>query len=96
MDRGLRPASLRRREAAGRLSMAKSFVIPTWLTPEGEPVSCLEKIKVLNENLEEIRALAQEALEDAVLMGADEAQFRKILNDLAQGLENPYKKANAK
>jgi hypothetical protein len=72
--------------------MAKALDIPTWLTPDGEPVSCLEKIKVLNENLEEIRAMAQEALEDAVLMGADEAQFRKILNDLAQGLVNPYKK----
>src|SRR5262249_44910778 len=36
--------------------------IPTWRTPEGELVSCLEKIKVLNENLEELRALAQEAL----------------------------------
>ncbi len=54
----------------------KKLDIPTWLTPEGEPVSCLEKIKVLNENLEEIQALAQEALEDAVLMGADETQFR--------------------
>ena len=24
---------------------------PVWRTPEGEPVSCVEKIKVLNENL---------------------------------------------
>ncbi|HXQ49594.1 MAG TPA: hypothetical protein VN802_00740 [Stellaceae bacterium] len=76
--------------------MAKALDIPTWLTPEGEPVSCLEKIKVLNENLEEIRALAQEALEDAVLMGADETQFRKILNDIAQGLVNPYKNPGQK
>lgn len=66
--------------------------IPTWLTPEGEPVSCLEKIKVLNENLEEIRVLAEEALADAVLMGADEAQFRQVLHNLAEGLVNPYKK----
>ena len=40
--------------------------LPNWLTPAGEPVSCLDKIKVLNENLEEIRELAQDALEDAV------------------------------
>lgn len=75
--------------------MAKGLDIPTWLTPEGEPVSCLEKIKVLNENLEEIRVLAEEALADAVLMGADEAQFRKVLHTLAEGLENPYKKGAA-
>ena len=28
---------------------------PVWRTPEGEPVSCVEKIKVLNENLAELR-----------------------------------------
>jgi hypothetical protein len=66
--------------------------LPTWLTPEGDPVTCVEKIKVLNENLEELRALAQDALEDAVLMGCDEAQFREVLRRLAEGVVNPYKK----
>jgi len=65
---------------------------PTWLTPEGEPVSCLEKLKVLNENLAEIQEMSQEALEDAILMGCDEAQFRAVLEKLAQSLVNPYKK----
>jgi hypothetical protein len=64
---------------------------PAWRTPEGEPVSCVEKIKVLNENLEELRALAQDALEDAVLMGCDESQFRQILGRLVQQVENPYR-----
>jgi hypothetical protein len=70
--------------------------LPTWLTPAGEPVSCLDKIKVLNENLDEIRAMAQDALEDAVLMGCDEAQFRQVLRALGEGLENPYKGATNK
>jgi len=65
---------------------------PRWLTPEGEPVSCLDKIKVLNENLTEIQEMAQEALEDAILMGCDEAQFRAVLEQLARSLVNPYKK----
>lgn len=68
------------------------LTLPTWLTPEGEPVSCLDKIKVLNENLEEIRQLAQDALEDAVLMGCDETQFRSVMRALAESLENPYRK----
>jgi hypothetical protein len=68
--------------------------IPTWLTPEGEPVSCLEKIKVLNENLEEIQAMAQEALEDAILMGADENQFRSVIKKISESLVNTYKKGN--
>ena len=66
--------------------------LPVWLTPEGEAVSCLEKIKVLNENIEEIRELAQDALEDAVLMGCDEAQFRDVLEQLLAALYNPYRK----
>jgi hypothetical protein len=63
-----------------------------WRTPEGEPVSCREKIKVLTENLGELRQMAQDALEDAVLMGCDEAQFRGIVRALLDGLVNPYKK----
>ncbi len=66
--------------------------LPIWLTPQGEKVSCIEKIKVLNENLEEIHALAQEALEDAVLMGCDERQFRQVIEKIAQAIVNPYKK----
>jgi len=72
--------------------MSEANDFPTWLTPDGEPVSCVEKIKVLNENLAELRELAQEALEDAVLMGCDERQLRKVLADIVAGLVNPYAK----
>jgi len=65
---------------------------PVWHTPEGEPVSCLDKIKVLNENLAELRAMAQDALEDAVLMGCDETQVREVLAGIVAGLVNPYRR----
>jgi hypothetical protein len=65
---------------------------PAWHTPEGDPVSCVEKIKVLNENLAELRGLAQDALEDGVLMGCDEAQLREVLAGIIVGLVNPYRK----
>ncbi|MGB5081546.1 MAG: hypothetical protein WBO23_12480 [Burkholderiales bacterium] len=64
---------------------------PVWRSPAGEVVSCLEKLKVLRENLEEIHQLCQDALEDAVLMGCDENQFRRVLTELVQRIENPYK-----
>jgi hypothetical protein len=70
---------------------AAEFKPPVWLDPAGEPVSCVEKIKVLNENLDEIKEMCQEALEDAVLMGCDEAQFRGVIDQLAKSLVNPYK-----
>jgi hypothetical protein len=72
--------------------MSETDDFPVWRTPEGEPVSCVEKIKVLNENLAELRDLAQEALEDAVLMGADEHQVREVLASIVSGLVNPYQK----
>jgi hypothetical protein len=73
-------------------TMSETNDFPTWLTPEGEPVSCVEKIKVLNENLAELRELAQEALEDAVLLGCDERQLREVLANIIAGLVNPYAK----
>ena len=65
---------------------------PAWRQPDGSPVSCAEKIKVLNENLAEIEQMAQDALEDAILMGCDEGQVRMVLSRLVDGLTNPYRK----
>jgi hypothetical protein len=72
--------------------MAKTLDFPVWRTQEGEPVSCVDKIKVLNENLAELAEMAQEAFEDAVLMGADEAQVRRVLAGILAGVVNPYRK----
>src|SRR3954465_2774572 len=68
------------------------FSPPPGKRRDGKPVSCLEKIKVLNENLEEIRGLAQDALEAAVLMGCDEAQIRAVFTAMLEDLKNPYRK----
>ena len=68
------------------------LAFPIWRAPNGEPVTCIEKIKVLNENLAELRDLAQEALEDAVLMGCDEVQVRDVLAGIVADLVNPYRR----
>ena len=70
---------------------SEAIDFPVWRTPEGEPVSCVEKIKVLNENLAELRVLAQDAFEDGVLMGCDEGQVREVLAGIVAGLVNPYR-----
>ena len=61
-----------------------------WRTPEGKIIACVEKNKVLQENLDEIRQACRDALEDAVLMGCDEQQFRQVLAELVAQLKNPY------
>jgi hypothetical protein len=66
------------------------FSPPAWRAVDGSPLACVEKIKVLNENLKEIEALAQDALEDGILMGCDEAQLREALAAIVGSLVNPY------
>jgi len=63
-----------------------------WRTPEGAPVSCAEKVKVMAQNFEELRQVMQDALEDAVLMGCDEDQVRSEIARLADRLETSFRK----
>lgn len=61
-----------------------------WRQADGQAVSCEEKLKVLNENLSEIRQLCQDAFEDALLMGCDEEQVRDVFASVVATLHNPY------
>lgn len=72
---------------------SKPFEAPVWQQPDGNPVSCVEKIKVLNQNLTELQQMAQDLVEDAVLMGCDEAQIRAVLDQMIGNLKNPYRKS---
>jgi len=60
-----------------------------WPQPDGTPVSCREKLKTLAENHAELDQVMQDAFEDAVLIGVDEAAMRAILADMVQGLRSP-------
>jgi hypothetical protein len=62
-----------------------------WRSPEGELISCTEKLKVLRENLQEIQQVCQDAFEDALLMGCDEDQVRAVFTQLIADMKNPYK-----
>ena len=61
----------------------------TWRMADGTPVSCREKVKMLDENHAEVRQVLQDAFEDAVLMGVDEAAMRRIFADLVESLRSP-------
>lgn len=62
----------------------------TWRQPDGKAVSCEEKLKVLDDNVAEIRQMCQDAFEDALLMGCDEAQVRHVFASVIASLHNPY------
>lgn len=65
--------------------------LPKWYGDDGHIVSCTEKVKVMSENMQELYQLAQDAFEDALLMGCGEAQVREFLMELVRGVENPYR-----
>ena len=67
-------------------------LLPTWLRDDTSIVACTEKIKVMQENFDEIRQIAQDALEDGLLMEVSEAQIREALHQLVDMLVNPYQK----
>ena len=66
-----------------------SAAVAIWPQPAGEPVSCRDKVEILNENYEELRHVMQDAFEDALLMGVDEAFLRSLFADLVAGLKPP-------
>ncbi len=69
--------------------------LPIWVRNDGSVVSCTEKIKVMRENFEEIKQIAQDALEDGLLLEVSEMQIRETLHQLIDQLVNPYLKSKA-
>jgi len=74
------------------MSSAKYPSPIVWTQPDGSPVSCVEKIALLNDNLGLLKQECQDVLEDAVLMGCDEQQVRDVLHDVVNQIVNPLKK----
>jgi hypothetical protein len=60
-----------------------------WLQTDGTPIACREKLRVLAENQAELTQVMQDAFDDAVLMGVDEAVMRETLVRLVAGLRSP-------
>lgn len=79
-------------DATSSKSLDLSAIV--WRRPDGSPVACREKLKVLSENLEEMRQCCQDALEDAVLMGCEEGQVREVFEAIVRSIHNPYAKGD--
>lgn len=66
-----------------------------WRRADGTVISCVEKIKVLNENLAELRQMAQDAFEDALLLECPDEVIRNELHKLVDSLVDPWVDARA-
>lgn len=62
-----------------------------WTDVQGQPLSCHEKINVLNENLGQLRQSCQDVLDDAVLMGCSVQNAKASLLAMVQALSPQVK-----
>lgn len=66
---------------------------PVWRGTDGAPIACREKLRMLEENRAELAQAMQDAFEDAVLMGVDEAAMRSGLHAMIEALQTPRRRA---
>jgi len=59
-----------------------------WVKDDKSVVSCTEKIKVMNENFDELKQLVQDAFEDGILMEVSDQQMRDVLHQIVDALKN--------
>ena len=59
-----------------------------WVKDDQSVVPCKEKIKVMNENFDELKQLAQDAFEDGILMEVSDQQMRDVLHQIVDDLKN--------
>ena len=59
-----------------------------WVKDDQSVVSCTEKIKVMTENFDELKQLAQDAFEDGLLMEVSDQQMRNVLHEIVDELKN--------
>ena len=69
---------------------------PKWVRDDNSVVSCTEKVKVMTENFDELKQIAQDALEDGLLMEVSETQMSEALHALVDSLVNPYPNNDSK
>jgi len=73
-------------------SATGTFVPAQWIGRDGMPLTCEEKISMLNDNLSEIHELCQQAFEEAMQMGCSEEFVRIVLHDLVTALKRNGKR----
>lgn len=63
-----------------------------WKYKDGKIISCTEKVKILDENLQEVEQIVQDSIDDAVLMGCDIEEIKQIFINKIQSLDSEYNK----
>ena len=72
--------------------MKKNKLYPDfWKTTDNSKISCKEKIVILNNNVIELQNLMNQIYDEAILMGVDKEQIKKVINNLSTNLNTKLK-----
>ena len=72
--------------------MKKSNLYPSfWDTSDKVKISCKEKIIILNNNVIELQNLINQIYDEAILMGVDKKQIKKVISKLVSNLNTELK-----
>ena len=72
--------------------MKKKKLYPAfWKTSNNSKISCKEKIVILNNNIIELQNLINQVYDEAILMGVDKQQIKKVINNLVTNLNTELK-----
>ena len=77
----------------GSLINEKNKLYPDfWKTSDNTKISCKEKIVILNNNVIELQNLINQIYDEAILMGVDKEQIKKVIKSLLNNLNTDLKK----
>jgi hypothetical protein len=62
-------------------------LLPIWYSPQGDVISCTEKIKVMEQNMAEVDQILRSALKHFIILEHDLPQVKKKFIDLIHALE---------
>ena len=57
-----------------------------WQSNDNKKIACKEKIKILNNNIDELRELINQIYDEAILMGVKKKQIEEIINNITNDL----------
>ena len=66
----------------------KSKLPKFWISKNKEKISCEEKIKILNNNIDELKDLLEETYDEALLMGVAPTQIKEVFHNLLKNIDS--------
>ena len=69
----------------------KPFITKYWIGKNNEKISCKEKIKILNSNIDDLQEMISEIYDEAILIGIDEKQLKDVLFEIIKNMKNNLK-----